>query len=1062
MRIFYLFVLPLFIFLCFIGFSLSSSNNDENTNSDSSHGHSEGASVLLFMFLGLSVGVVVHQITSRTKIGDTVPYAVIIFLMGTVFSFILSLSNKGTALDESIQLWLQIDPEMIIYVLLPPLIFGESMTLNWFHIKLVFFQAFALAGPGVLAGTFMMGCAAKLLLPYNWNWTLSFLFGAILAPTDTVAVLSLLKSTGASPKLTMIIVAESLMNDGTAMVLFTLFLRMLKGETFSIIDIGAYFLNGIFGSLLLGLFLGLIVLRWLRSARRPLREDDVITQTVITICSAYLIFYFTQGTLSISGPLACFGSGLILSWLGGPIILNPESLHTVWCIIEWISNTLIFLISGLIIGYRTIYHVNLMDWVYLIILYVIITLIRFVTVVGLLPAFLSRSSPDKVLKLMITRYESVFISWAGLKGAVAMALALIAEAEGGYVGENEVQKERLFFFTGGLVIMTLLINATTAKAVLRRLGLLEDEHEFLDKIITHHVANRLRNRMDKLYDELSKDLRLEDLDKIRRSCSVFNRPPSFRATAGKSEYQLRESGNLEVLRDAAANGIINNDSTINLNEDQTLSSSSFNGCSESDSSKKIKILPSFLFRPSKPLQQQPRETMATSIRPFRSSGYSSSVGSHSALSRPSRSSLSGPIIMSGMDRLSNNASILMRRVFLDIVKAKYWKFICSGKLPRLSYSSQFLLYSIEVANDQIEMDCVDWKYIENFIVVPPKILKLLNFLESSLPHWLAYHVLRLHYWIARIEFIRRKRAVYILTSFIEAQQYAQEKLDEFFNLVKLDNEFESEDLQGNRLSVEEIQRDLNLYSAEVLNMKLESSHMVHRAKDLLRVFPRSLIEDMRAKQVALTILSNEATIVQEMHEEGLITKKISSHFLNTVTKDSLDVDDQRNELYKREGARLAQRRWRMKKASRVVIDRSRKLAEKREIIINPSTVITGHDGDDDDNNDSNGGDHSNSNKARHSSVDRSNTSMPFPDQILRNPSLNATQRTSTSPPSPPSLASSGIGNGSSTNFIPFAYSSSQPTLQSVSSTTSLNQKEKIGENSDKHKSLTSSLLDNEF
>lgn len=90
----------------------------------------------------------------------------------------------------------------------------------------------------------------------------------------------------------------------------------------------------------------LLQVYWLRTANRPLKESDASIQISITVCSAYLIFFIAQYTCKISGVLACCGAGLMLSWLGPPIILSHESLHSVWNIIEWMGNTLIFLLAG--------------------------------------------------------------------------------------------------------------------------------------------------------------------------------------------------------------------------------------------------------------------------------------------------------------------------------------------------------------------------------------------------------------------------------------------------------------------------------------------------------------------------------------------------------------------------------------------------------------------------------------------------------------------------------------------------------------------------------------------
>lgn len=93
-------------------------------------------------------------------------------------------------------------------------------------------QMLLLAVPGVVISTFLLGTAVKLTLPYGWNWETSFLFGGLLSATDPVAVVALLKDLGASKKLSTIIEGESLMNDGTAIVVYQLFYRMVLGRTF--------------------------------------------------------------------------------------------------------------------------------------------------------------------------------------------------------------------------------------------------------------------------------------------------------------------------------------------------------------------------------------------------------------------------------------------------------------------------------------------------------------------------------------------------------------------------------------------------------------------------------------------------------------------------------------------------------------------------------------------------------------------------------------------------------------------------------------------------------------
>lgn len=319
-------------------------------------------------------------------------------------------------------IWINIDPELLLFVFLPPLIFGEAMGLNWYHAKGAFVQATILAGPGVLVGALLMGCFAKGCFP-QWSWYLALTFGAITSATDPVAVVALLKSAGASPKLTMIIVGESLLNDGTAMVLFTVFNNLLNGKTYTGGSIILFFLEACLGSCVVGVIIGLITVRWLRTANRPLSDMDVLVQTAITICSAYVTFYVTQKTLLVSGVLGCCGAGIMLAWLAPPVILNHETLHNVWGTAEWVLNTLIFLLAGLIIGNRVFSKVRILDWVFLFVLYLMLMIIRCFVIYICFP-FISKVGHK------CTWQEAVFMAWGGLRG-VSSSIVLFLPSYGG-------------------------------------------------------------------------------------------------------------------------------------------------------------------------------------------------------------------------------------------------------------------------------------------------------------------------------------------------------------------------------------------------------------------------------------------------------------------------------------------------------------------------------------------------------------------------------------------------------------------------------------------------------
>ena len=133
-------------------------------------------------------------------------------------------------------------------------------------------------------------------------------FRSILSASNPVAVVALLKSVDASPKITILIVGESLLNDGSAIVLCTIFFNGLNGTVYTGSSITMFTFSAAIGSILLGVGFGLVAVRWLRCANRPEEESDTTMQIAMTICCAYLCFFTAQYQLEISGVLACCGA----------------------------------------------------------------------------------------------------------------------------------------------------------------------------------------------------------------------------------------------------------------------------------------------------------------------------------------------------------------------------------------------------------------------------------------------------------------------------------------------------------------------------------------------------------------------------------------------------------------------------------------------------------------------------------------------------------------------------------------------------------------------------------
>jgi NhaP-type Na+/H+ or K+/H+ antiporter len=207
-------------------------------------------------------------------------------------------------------MWSNIDPHLLLFSFLPALLFADSMGLNWRLWKRCLPQCLLLAGPGVLIGTVLTACVGFYIFPYGWSWREAAMFGSILSATDPVAVVSILKELGAPDQLTMCVSGESLLNDGTAIVLFNMFLALALSdvhngdESINLEEIGAdpksgitpgvvvrYFCWMSVGGIALGTFSGLVAVYWLAHAKRKTGHEDAIIQIAITLCLAYLTFF---------------------------------------------------------------------------------------------------------------------------------------------------------------------------------------------------------------------------------------------------------------------------------------------------------------------------------------------------------------------------------------------------------------------------------------------------------------------------------------------------------------------------------------------------------------------------------------------------------------------------------------------------------------------------------------------------------------------------------------------------------------------------------------------------
>ncbi|KAL4638076.1 hypothetical protein ACB092_03G124200 [Castanea dentata] len=370
---------------------------------------------VLFVGISLVLGIACRQLLRGTR----VPYTVALLILGIALGSIeYGTHHRFGKIGDGIRLWAKIDPDLLLAVFLPALLFESSFSMEVHQIKRCIVQMILLAGPGVLISTFCLGVALKFTFPYDWSWKTSLLLGGLLSATDPVAVVALLKDLGASKKLSTIIEGESLMNDGTAIVVYQLFYRMVIGQSFSWAAIIKFLTQVSFGAVGIGLAFGIVSVLWLGFI-----FNDTVIEITLTLAVSYIAYFTAQEGVGVSGVLTVMTLGMFYAAIAKTAFKGDgqQSLHHFWEMVAYIANTLIFILSGVVIAEGILSSDNIFEsgysWAYLILLYVYVQVSRFI-VVGVLYPFL------KYFGYGLDWKEATILIWSGLRGAVALALSL--------------------------------------------------------------------------------------------------------------------------------------------------------------------------------------------------------------------------------------------------------------------------------------------------------------------------------------------------------------------------------------------------------------------------------------------------------------------------------------------------------------------------------------------------------------------------------------------------------------------------------------------------------------
>ena len=367
--------------------------------------------------------------------------SVMFFVLGDFNSF---LSGKATALVSAIDF-----RDVLLNFMLSFLLFAAAIHVDATKLKNERLTITILATVGVLISAFLIGGMIWylfILFHFNIRFIYCTLFGALISPTDPIAVVGILKEAKIPASLEAKISGESLFNDGIAVVIFISIAELARTGDFSFIDIGKLFLREAIGGLLFGFLIGRLGYWALQSI------DDYKLELLITL-AIVTGGYFIAGALHVSGPLAMVVAGIIIGnkvKQHGMSEQTRDHLDKFWEMIDEILNAILFLLIGfemLIIKLSTI--------VFIVgIISILIALIaRWISV--LLPLYLLR------YKVKLERYAVPILTWGGLRGGVSVALALSLD--------ETMYRDEFVLITYIIVIFSILVQGLTIGKISKKL-----------------------------------------------------------------------------------------------------------------------------------------------------------------------------------------------------------------------------------------------------------------------------------------------------------------------------------------------------------------------------------------------------------------------------------------------------------------------------------------------------------------------------------------------------------------------------------------------------------------
>jgi len=399
----------------------------------------------LFLMALLLVAALVEPLAKKIHL----PFSIILVIIGFIGS---ELVVKKLEIDTGIR-WDNFGT-IIFYFILPVLIFQAALEID---IKLLWKNIIPiglLALPLMLVSALVIAAGVYYGIDHatGFPWMAALITGALLSATDPAAVLSLLKSVNAPERLSMLLEGESLFNDATAVVMFSLLIAIATGaqSADSINEVLLRFITVFFGGLVVGLISGLIITLFTKVAGWSLFP-------LLSLICAYATFLIAEDLLHLSGVMAVLAAGLTVGRCRrqSSSEIHNDFTEKFWGLLGHIAESTIFLLAGITITLSMFTE----QWLAIVIGIFAVVIARVMMVFGTFPILQLIPGIDAVpLK------QQTVLAWGGVRGTVTLALALSLPLTLDYW--YTIQS-----IAYGVVLFTLFVQATTIGPLIRKLDI---------------------------------------------------------------------------------------------------------------------------------------------------------------------------------------------------------------------------------------------------------------------------------------------------------------------------------------------------------------------------------------------------------------------------------------------------------------------------------------------------------------------------------------------------------------------------------------------------------------